>query len=251
MLIYKTTNLINGKIYVGKDCHSNPNYLGSGKLIKYAIKKYGRKNFRKEVIEECDGGNWVEREKYWIAKLDSRNPNIGYNIHEGGEGFEDGSKNPMFGKSQPPEVRLKMSQNHANFKGENHPNFGKPISEEQKLKQFLVMVGRKHTEEHNKKIGLSGIGRIPWNKGKTLSEEHRNKIGVASKGRIAWNRGVPAWNRGLSPSEESRKRMSESKKGEKSNWFGKKHSEKTKEKMRNTWALKRQLGEPIKLKVAI
>ena len=43
MIIYKTTNLINKKIYVGKDKKENPNYFGSGKILSLAIKKYGKK----------------------------------------------------------------------------------------------------------------------------------------------------------------------------------------------------------------
>jgi hypothetical protein len=48
--IYKTTNLINGKIYIGKRSHENPEkdrYLGSGRVLIQAIKKYGRENFKK------------------------------------------------------------------------------------------------------------------------------------------------------------------------------------------------------------
>ena len=41
MIIYKTTNLINGKFYIGKDSKNDPNYLGSGKILKKAFKKYG------------------------------------------------------------------------------------------------------------------------------------------------------------------------------------------------------------------
>ena len=51
MIIYKTTNLINKKIYIGQDTKNNPNYLGSGKYFKYALKKYGKENFSKEIIE--------------------------------------------------------------------------------------------------------------------------------------------------------------------------------------------------------
>ena len=41
MIIYKTTNLVNGKIYIGQDSNNNPNYYGSGTLLHKAIKKYG------------------------------------------------------------------------------------------------------------------------------------------------------------------------------------------------------------------
>ena len=46
MIIYKTTNLVNGKIYIGKDSKNNPNYLGSGNLLKKALIKYGKENFK-------------------------------------------------------------------------------------------------------------------------------------------------------------------------------------------------------------
>ena len=85
MIIYKTTNLINGKYYVGKDEKNNPEYLGSGLLLNKAIKKYGRENFKKEILETCvDRKELNEREIHWIKKLKA--VSIGYNIAEGGSG---------------------------------------------------------------------------------------------------------------------------------------------------------------------
>lgn len=86
MIIYKTTNLINGKIYIGLDSYNRPNYLGSGLWITRAIKKYGKKNFKKEILEHCTCKNIYEREKYWVKFLNARDPKIGYNICEGGLG---------------------------------------------------------------------------------------------------------------------------------------------------------------------
>jgi hypothetical protein len=88
MIIYKITNLLSGKIYVGKDSKNDPKYYGSGIFIRRAILKYGIDNFSKEIIQFCDSLDELnEMEKHWIKKLDSRNPVIGYNISEGGEGF--------------------------------------------------------------------------------------------------------------------------------------------------------------------
>lgn len=89
--IYKITNLINGKIYVGKsereDSYHRKNYFGSGVVIRLAIKKYGKENFKKEFLEEnVDLAKIDEREQFWISKLDAMNESIGYNRAYGGEG---------------------------------------------------------------------------------------------------------------------------------------------------------------------
>jgi group I intron endonuclease len=102
-IIYLTKNLINNTCYVGY--HSTENletdrYLGSGQLIKCAIKKYGRKNFKREILEILgDDVNWEEREIFWINEKHTKYPN-GYNLTDGGEGgirkiFSEASKKLM------------------------------------------------------------------------------------------------------------------------------------------------------------
>jgi group I intron endonuclease len=84
--IYKVTNTINGKIYVGKQTNNRKNYYGSGKLIKQAIQKYGIENFTKEIIDEVVGDVLgSEREIYWITKLKALD---GYNLEIHGNGGE-------------------------------------------------------------------------------------------------------------------------------------------------------------------
>jgi group I intron endonuclease len=85
-IIYKITNNINGKVYIGKAKTNNHRYYGSGLKITAAIKKYGKSNFTKTILEECDERFAGEREKYWISKLNSTNDSVGYNISLGGEG---------------------------------------------------------------------------------------------------------------------------------------------------------------------
>jgi hypothetical protein len=95
MIIYKTTNLINGKIYVGKDTLNRPGYLGSGIYLKNAISKYGIENFTKETIETCQSKDELcERELFWIKELKSQDKSIGYNISDGGEGGDTYTNNP-------------------------------------------------------------------------------------------------------------------------------------------------------------
>lgn len=95
MIIYKTTNLLNGKFYIGLDTKNRPQYLGSGKVLKQAIKKSGRESFKKEIIEECETLEHLRnREIYWIAYYNSTDPKIGYNIAEGGLGGDTFTNNP-------------------------------------------------------------------------------------------------------------------------------------------------------------
>lgn len=95
-LIYKITNNINGKIYIGK-YRRNPNvknflkfenYWGSGTYIKRAIKKHGRENFTKEIIVRGDFNKkeLCDLEIYYIKKYDATNPEVGYNLTIGGDG---------------------------------------------------------------------------------------------------------------------------------------------------------------------
>ena len=87
--IYKITNAINGKIYIGKRTGSevDEHYWGSGTKIKTALKEFGENNFKREVLEWCSTKDVLrEREVYWIQRFDARNPEVGYNIKKGGEG---------------------------------------------------------------------------------------------------------------------------------------------------------------------
>lgn len=85
MFIYLTTNIINGKRYVGLCTRDDPAYIGSGVLLKQAIKKYGRNNFRREILEESDDfDHLLEREAFWISHFDAVNSPDFYNISYGG-----------------------------------------------------------------------------------------------------------------------------------------------------------------------
>lgn len=86
--IYKVTDLTNNKIYVGQkksNIFLSTKYLGSGKLISEAVKAHGVQNFTVELLEECETPEQLEeREIYWIKELRATEPNIGYNLSDGG-----------------------------------------------------------------------------------------------------------------------------------------------------------------------
>ena len=85
MYIYKITNKINGKVYIGastkNDEYSKDNYMGSGILIKWLIQDLGKEHFDKEIIESnlqsIDDLSSAERN--WIEKYNSIDPEYGYN----------------------------------------------------------------------------------------------------------------------------------------------------------------------------
>lgn len=92
--IYKITNTINSKSYIGQTiqnvkerfyqhCATKCSKAVSNMAIHRAIKKYGKSNFTVEVIEEIDSANLNDRERYWIRYYDSYNN--GYNSTEGGQ----------------------------------------------------------------------------------------------------------------------------------------------------------------------
>lgn len=96
--IYKITNTINGKSYIGQTiqnvkerfyqhCATKCSKAVSSMAIHRAIKKYGKSNFTVEVIEEIDSANLNDRERYWIKYYNSYNN--GYNSTKGGQ---DGCK---------------------------------------------------------------------------------------------------------------------------------------------------------------
>lgn len=86
--IYKITNLINGKVYIGQSVDPKRRFQehksGYGNIPLYnSIKKYGVENFSFEVIEK-DIENYDEREIFWIDFYQSTDRDFGYNISKGG-----------------------------------------------------------------------------------------------------------------------------------------------------------------------
>ena len=94
--IYKTTNLINGKIYIGQKKSTKfleNSYFGSGVRLKEAIKKYGEENFSVELIEYCTNQKELDnKEVYYIKEFNSMDKEVGYNLCRGGHSYRYFSK---------------------------------------------------------------------------------------------------------------------------------------------------------------
>lgn len=86
--IYRTTNIVNGKIYIGKHETTDPNdsYLGSGTLLKLAIKKYGKQNFKKDILFLCDSQIEMYQKEIELVNEDFVKRQDTYNLKVGGNG---------------------------------------------------------------------------------------------------------------------------------------------------------------------
>ena len=209
-LIYKVTNIVNDKIYVGKHSTKNPydNYLGSGIRISRAIKEYGKENFIKEIMYCFTNENdaFLKEEKVVTQEFVDRDDT--YNMTVGGHGFGSGEANPMHNK----ETRDKVSKANS---GENNPNFGKSPSKETRDK-----ISKANAGENNGMYGMSGEKNPMY--GKHHTQETKDKMSKAKKGKYV---GENSPNYGKHLSEETKDKMSKAKKGkyvgEKAPWYGK------------------------------
>ena len=167
--IYKTTNLLNNKFYIGMHSTSNlkDGYIGSGTRLRHSIRKHGIDNFKFEIIEWCDDRETlVKREKEIITEEHINDENC-YNLKFGGLGG---------GKFYSEEHQFKCSQ-AAGIKhrermlndSEYRKNFSKKTSESNKIRhqqgnlkpihERYSWVGKKHKTETIEKIKNSRKGQ--------------------------------------------------------------------------------------------
>ena len=178
--IYKTTNLINKKVYIGqhKSCKFDKNYFGSGVILLKSIKKYGINNFKCEIIEECSSQEELNKEeRFWIKTLKPE-----YNISEGGNGGNLGLEiNRRISETIKRKWKDGSISHHSNSgfqkgytpwnKGTKGLCAGWHHSEETKLKLSKLSKGRCASEEqrlnHSRKM-----------KGHFVSSETRRKMSI-------------------------------------------------------------------------
>lgn len=155
--IYKITNLINRKVYIGQAIDIEKRFVEHQRSLKgkYHINehlqnsynKYGKENFKFEVIEECLEENLTEREQYWIDYYGGINCKTTYNKRDAnmkGHLSEDTKRKMSLywkGRIISEKTRQKMKDNHADVSGKNNPMYG----------TLGGMYGKKHTEEWKRK----------------------------------------------------------------------------------------------------
>jgi len=225
--VYKITNLINKRYYIGihKTDNVNDGYMGSGKNIIKAIKKYGIDNFKKEILFEFElREDAIEKEKELIDLTD---PLI-YNTHPGGDGGWEyvnslGLPNPM----KNPELVEKMKRSRK-ITYENNKDFYNEIFSKNLLKATEKRKGSKDSTETIEKrrnavrkfyeTNNSILKNIPKTEAEKLAmsegwtEEKRRKKSEQQKKRIEDNPSVVITNLGKKFSEETKSKMSKSRK---------------------------------------
>jgi hypothetical protein len=169
---------VNNKIYVGvhKTNNMNDGYMGSGKVIKDAIKKYGINNFKKDILETFeDSESMYAREKQVITEEFLSRKDV-YNLRRGGNGGFDYIN--AYPEKFLTEKRLNslMSQEEAvrrwKIKYETDENFRKLNLEKSKLANKILMekypngiwFGKSHTSETKQKMSKGHVGKHDGNK---------------------------------------------------------------------------------------
>jgi hypothetical protein len=176
---------VNGKYYIGKHQTKNldDGYMGSGKLLKRAIKKHGIANFTKEILhifqieEEMDA---MEKELVVLSEMS-------YNICEGGQGGfgyinasttpEERSHKAKRSRTNKPEETLKKRLKEEKDLWEKYRALGLSALERcHKKYPNGTFFGKKHTSECKQNHSKKMKGRIPWNKGIPRTEKEKENI---------------------------------------------------------------------------
>jgi hypothetical protein len=180
--VYKTVNTVNGKEYIGYHGTDNldDGYLGSGKLLKRAIEKYGPDSFTREILQFFDKPEDAFEYEKEIVNRDYVKREDTYNLSVGGNVcILYGEHNGFYGKKHSPEtvsiIREKnQGKKHTDEAKEkiSHASKANWENPEYRSKMIEKFTGRVFTEETKQKISKSHTGKV-------FSEETKAKISKA------------------------------------------------------------------------
>lgn len=158
-IVYKTTNKVNGKFYIGVHKTNKENdfdgYYGSGTLLKKAIKKYGKHNFCRETIYFCDSYDEAYSKEKELVSQELIESNQCYNSRLGGEGGT--SPNLEVRKSMSEARKGKYTKESNHFFNKKHSNETRKILSDKAKTRFAdpknnPMYGKNHTDETKQKL---------------------------------------------------------------------------------------------------
>lgn len=192
-IVYKTTNIVNNRFYVGVhaqdiDPYTPDGYIGSGTLLKNAIEKYGKSSFVRETLYVFDNAEDAYQKESEIVNeqfLDEYK-DVTYNLKVGGDGnFGMTPEHRRIiselwkGKSKTEEHRKKIGRSGEENgmygkTGENHPRYGKKHSEE--TKQKMSERAKERGEEWMKEMIADRTGRIGITKDDVYKMVRKNEL---------------------------------------------------------------------------
>lgn len=167
MYIYKITNKINGKTYIGKTTQSIKVRFNEhmwdvrnrcNSYFHNALKKYGKDNFSLECLFECTSEQELTQKEIEVIKSYKDQGVHLYNMTPGGEGVPKGTPSPMLGKKHTLEFKKRLSQLRMGKK-RNYPpwNKGIPKTEEEKRKISNSLKGKKKPEGFSEKLRIANL----------------------------------------------------------------------------------------------
>lgn len=181
-VVYETTNKINDKIYVGVHGGfvATDDYLGSGKALKAAIKKYGKENFEKQIIKIFNTAEEAYAFEKEIVDYEFIQRDDTYNLAVGGSHVE-------FTEELRDKISLKRFGKKSNMKWitNGSENMLVSASKADELINDGWVFGRYVSEKTKNKQSLQRVGKPSHRKGKTLPEEQKQKIRESMKQRFA------------------------------------------------------------------
>ena len=187
--IYIITNLINGKRYIGQSINIKRRFWDhrcisheSNIHLKNALIKYGRENFKYEILEECDVSNLDEREIFYISKLKPE-----YNISSGGQRavnkHSESTKKIISQKSKKQWENMSEETKQKIINNLTGPKEGHKVSEKTKEKLRMINLGKKQSPETISKRKETII-RMKENGYVQTNASHKKKVVCVETGQV-------------------------------------------------------------------
>ena len=153
--VYKTTNLLNGRYYVGVHKGTTcDDYLGSGISLKRAVRLYGRDNFKREVVLICESPDDAYELEALIVDQDFIAGSNVYNIALGGRGSND---HPH---SEETRQRMRKPKSEEHRKSISEAKLGKTTSSRHKAAMVLAKTGTTRSEQTKAKMSDTRSGMV-------------------------------------------------------------------------------------------